>query len=118
MRFWDAWARHHRRAEALGAAIILLVASAWFVGARWQRGRDPVVDRGREGGVVILRPEQPMGLVFATIVTAGGDTLGLIVPEPAPAVGDSVPLTYTEHRSGKRVYAFDQVGYLTGEGGW
>lgn len=109
---WNAWARRHRLARGIAVAVFMLIASAWLGVERCNQRRDPVVTEGRETGRLVATRAHPSGAPYGEVVIASGDTLGLMLGDPPPRVGDEVPLRYQEHRSGKRVYLFDRSAYL------
>ncbi len=116
MGFWDFWARAHRNARALAAAVVIFAAMAVMGIFQCGEASDPTVESLRETGLLVeIGAGAGDALVMGRIVVATGDTVDLWLTAPYPESGEQVPLQVDVKRSGKRVYWFDTQRWLTGE---
>jgi hypothetical protein len=117
-RLLDLWARVHRNARAISAAVLIWAAVFFMWSVKCHAERDPVVDRVQERGMVLevlgTDPVADGGLQLRPVVIQLADStqIQLVVPTPLPKAGDRVPLRVEVHRSGKRTYSFDAQEWL------
>ena len=107
MNIWNYWARHHRNARALAAAVAMFGA----VFAMSLLRCNPMIDRVDISGIVLaveaenLRPlgeNEPQSRVLVT--TADSVQVRLFLPPPVPEVGDSIPLIAERYKKGDSRY--------------
>lgn len=114
--FLDAWARAHRNARALGAALALFAGIGLMGIVKCQEAADPVVDDRRETGFLVkTEPGLSEATVLGTVALDSGDTVQLFLVAPYPEPGTRIPLRAEVRRSGDRVYRFDAAAHLTGQ---
>ncbi|MCP4571675.1 MAG: hypothetical protein GY838_04930 [bacterium] len=116
MGFWDYWARAHRNARAMAAAVALFSAAAFMGIVQCREASDPTVKNLREIGLLVsVGQGAGDATILGRVAVDTGDTVELWLAAPYPEAGQRVPLKVEVKRSGKRVYWFDAHRWLTGE---
>ena len=116
MNLWDAWARHHRNARGMGAAVVLLLATLSLLSLRC----NPLVGREDVLGLVLEVEETGLraadtGEPQSRVLVATPDTVEvrLLLPPPVPRPGDFIPLKAEYYKKGNAEYFLDLEKWRT-----
>lgn len=103
MNIWDSWARNHRNARSLAAAVVFLLAILSMLSLRC----NPMVKREDVLGLVLAVEAE--GLRFSEtgeprsrvlVATIDSTEIRLLLPPPIPRPGDFIPLTAEHYKKG------------------
>lgn len=110
----DNMAIQHRKWEALSTAIVVLGVLAWG-GYRLRSARsvDTTFESATVTEIIKLGAESPF--YRGRFVLADSTTVEMLLPNPIPRVGDSVPLRVEHLANDSRSYSVDVVKWQTGE---
>lgn len=113
----NAWARSHRNARGIGAAVVMLVAILSMLSLRC----NPLTARDDVTGLVLaveatgLTPfgdGQVMSRVLLAVDEPDTGRVRIFLPPPVPRVGDFVPLVAEIYKKGDVDYLLDHERWL------
>ncbi len=116
-RFFDNWARAYRDSRAVGAAVLLVLMLAWAWYVTRDYASDKIVRTEHVSATVIHVPvagssARRAAPVVCMVELEDGRKIRLMFTNPAPKVGDSVPLRVEYFENGEAYYSLD--GWIGG----